>query len=106
MTARRLAAGCGIVLAVLVLLAGCGIAKLYEELPAGDHPDVDFRSPEIEAARTAVVPELEAQLEGMERRFGATPVGDRIRIDRCERGFDDFTRTDQHAYACRMELSS
>ena len=40
----------------------------------------------------------------MERRFGATPVGDRIRIDRCERGFDDFTRTDQHAYACRMEL--
>jgi hypothetical protein len=44
------------------------------------------------------------QLDGMDRRFGATRVGDRIRIDRCERGFDDFTRSDQYAYACRMAL--
>jgi hypothetical protein len=104
MTARRVAAGCGIVLGVLLLLGGCAMAKVYEELPAGTAPEVDFRSPEIEAARAAVVPALETQLEGMERRYGATPVGDPIRIDRCEEGFDDFTRSDQYAFTCRMAL--
>jgi hypothetical protein len=104
MTARRLAAGCGIVLVTLLLLAGCGLAKLYEELPAGSHPEVDFRSPEIEGARDAVVPELEAQLEGMERRFGIGRVGDRMRVDYCEPGFDNFEGSTQYAYMCRMAI--
>jgi hypothetical protein len=103
-TLRRVAIGCGIAVVVLVLLAGCGIAAAISELPSGEHPDVDFRNREIGAARDAIVPELEDQLDQMERRFGAERVGDRIRIDRCERGFDDFTRTDQFAYACRMTL--
>jgi hypothetical protein len=55
-TGRRLAAGCGITLGVLLLIAGCGIAKVYEELPAGERPDVDFRSAEIEAARARSSP--------------------------------------------------
>jgi hypothetical protein len=89
---------------VLLLVAGCGVASVVSSLPSGEHPDVDFRSAEIGAARAAVVPELEQQLDGMERRYGASRVGDRIRIDRCEEGADDFTRTDQYAYACRMAL--
>jgi hypothetical protein len=103
-TRRRLAAGCGITLGVLLLVGGCGIAKVVSELPAGNHPDVDFRSAEIEAARAAVVPELEDQLAGARKRFGAERVGDRMRVDYCERGFDDFTRQDQSAYACRMTI--
>jgi hypothetical protein len=104
MSRRSFAIGCGSVVVVLLLVAGCGMAYVSAELPAGDHPAVDFRSPEISAARAAVIPELEAQLDGMERRFGVRPVGDRISIDRCERGFDDFTRRDQYAYACRMGI--
>jgi hypothetical protein len=79
MRLRTVAAGCGTVAVVLLFLAGCGIARLYEELPAGEHPDVDFQNTEISAARAAIVPELEAQLEAMERRFGTGRVGDRIR---------------------------
>lgn len=104
MTSRRFATGCGIVVLILLLLAGCGVAAVVGRLPAGEHPDVDFRNAEMSAARAAIVPELETQLEGMEGRFGATRVGDRIRVDRCERGFDDFTRTDQYAYVCRLAL--
>jgi hypothetical protein len=103
-TLRRVGIGCGIAVMVLVLLAGCGIAAAISDLPSGEHPDVDFRNREISAARDAIVPELEGQLDQMGRRFGAERAGDRIRIDRCERGFDDFTRTDQFAYACRMTL--
>ena len=104
MTARRFLAGCAIVVAVLLLLAGCGIARLYAELPAGNAPEVDFRSPEIAAAREAIVPELEAELGGMERRFGAEHVGDRMRVDYCEAGFDNFEGSTQYAYACRMAI--
>jgi hypothetical protein len=103
-TSRQFATGCGVVVVVVLLLAGCGIAAAVGRLPAGEHPSVDFRSEEISAAREAVVPELEAQLDGMEGRFDATRIGDRVRVDRCEKGFDDFTRTDQYAYACRMAL--
>jgi hypothetical protein len=40
----------------------------------------------------------------MRNRFGAERVGDQMRVDYCERGFDDFTRQDQSAYACRMTI--
>jgi hypothetical protein len=104
MTARRLAAGCGTIIVILLLLAGCGLAKLSEELPAGQYPDVDFESAEIDAARDAVVPKLEAQLAGMKRRFEAERVGDSTRIDFCEQGFDNFEGETQYAYMCRMAL--
>jgi hypothetical protein len=102
-TSRRLATG-GIAVLILLLLGGCGVAAAVSRLPAGEHPDVDFRSAEISTARAAVVPQLEAELDAVESRFGAMRVGDRIRIDTCQRGFDDFTRSDRYAYSCRMEL--
>jgi hypothetical protein len=105
MTGRQFAVGCGTVVVVLFLVAGCGLAKLYEDLPAGDRPKVDFDGAEISAARAAMVTELEAQLEGVERRYGIESHGGRARIDWCERGFDDFTRQDQYAYSCRMALA-
>jgi hypothetical protein len=104
MRARRLAAGCGVVFVILVLLAGCGLASIYSRLPAGEHPDVDFESAEISAARAAVVPELEAELDAVLERSGFRPVSDRARLDRCEAGHDDFTRQDRYAYSCRMEV--
>lgn len=105
MTGRQVAIGCGSVIAVLLLLGGCGLAAVYSSLPAGNRPDVDFLSPEISAARAAIVPALEAQLDGVEERFGVEPIGGRARVDTCERGSDDFTRKDQYAYACRMTLA-
>jgi hypothetical protein len=104
-TLRRVAVGCGIIVLVALLVVGCGIARVYAELPAGEYPSVDFENQEISAARAAIAPELEAQLEGMERRFGARPLGERIRIDRCERGFDNFEGTTQYAYSCRMTIA-
>jgi hypothetical protein len=104
MTFRRVAIGCGGVVLVCLLVAGCGIVAAISKLPAGNHPEVDFRNAEISAARAAIVPELDAQLEGMEGRYGAGPVGERIRIDRCERGFDNFEGKTQYAYMCRMAI--
>ncbi len=97
----------GCLLAVLILfVGGCGVVMLAaSSLPSGELPEVDFRSAEISADRAAIVPELEAQLDGVERRFGAEHVGPRWQFDRCEEGFDDFTRTDRYAYSCRMQIA-
>ena len=81
MTGRQVAIGCGSVIAVLLLLGGCGLAAVYSSLPAGNRPDVDFLSPEISAARAAIVPALEAQLDGVEERFGVEPIGGRARVN-------------------------
>lgn len=96
----------GFIVAVVIVLA-IGVAIVVgaaSSLPSGEHPAVDFRNPQISADRAAVVPELEAQLEEVESRFGAERVGPRWRIDRCEAGQDNFTRQDRYAYTCRMAV--
>jgi hypothetical protein len=40
----------------------------------------------------------------MEARYGRGHVGPRWRIDWCEEGQDNFSRTDGNAYSCRMEI--
>jgi hypothetical protein len=96
----------GLLVAVLLLLAaGCGVVVfLAGSLQSGEHPEFDFRNPEISADRAAIVPELEAQLDAMEARYGHEHVGPRWRIDWCEEGQDNFMRTDGYAYSCRMEI--
>jgi hypothetical protein len=97
----------GCILAVVILLVGgCGVVMLAaSSLPSGELPEVDFRGAEISTDRAAIVPELDAQLDGVERRFGAEHVGPRWRSDRCEEGQDNFTRTDGYAYSCRMQIA-
>ena len=90
---------------ILLLLGGCGVARLTAELPAGEHPEVDFQSNEISAARAAKVSELGAQLALVEGRFGARYVGLPGRRDRCEEGQDNFTRQDRWAYTCRIAIT-
>ncbi|MGH3077232.1 MAG: hypothetical protein ACRDPZ_03520 [Gaiellaceae bacterium] len=104
MTPRTLATGCGIVVVLAVLVGGCGLAVAISSLPSGELPDVDFHGDDISASRAAVVPELEAQLDSVEDRFGAGHVGSRGRIDRCEAGQDNFTRQDRYAYTCHLEV--
>ena len=104
MRSRTFLIGCGVVVVVLVVVGGCGLAAVVSQLPSGEHPDVDFRNPEITAAREAVVPELEAELDAVEGRFAAERVGPRGRIDRCDAGQDNFTRQDRYAYSCRMQV--
>ena len=104
MTARTLAVGCGIVVVLVLVVGGCGLAVAISSLPSGDLPDVDFTGDEISRARAEVVPGLEAELDGVEARFGARHVARRLRIDRCEAGQDNFTRQDRYAYVCTMRI--
>lgn len=104
MRPRHVALGCGAVLLVLFLAAGCGLSWIYSELPAGEHPEVDFQAEEISQARAAKIPLLETELDEVEARFGAPHVGPSARVDRCEPGQDNFTRQDTYAYSCRMTV--
>jgi hypothetical protein len=104
MPRRRFAVGCGLVVLVVLLVAGCGLAAAISSLPAGEHPDVDFRSVEISAARAAASEELDAELAEVVRRSGLEVVGPRARRDRCEAGQDNFTRQDRYAYTCWLEI--
>jgi hypothetical protein len=103
-TRRTFVLGCGVVALIAVVVVGCGIAVAISELPSGEHPTVDFEAPEISAAREAKIAELEADLDAVERRFQASHVGQRGRVDRCEAGQDNFTRQDAYAYSCRMNV--
>jgi len=104
MTARRVVAGCGIAAVVALLVGGCGLAAVVAQLPAGEHPDVDFEAAEISSARAAKAAELERELDAVDARYGAGMVGPRWRVDRCEAGQDNFTREDRYAYSCRMRV--
>jgi hypothetical protein len=57
-TGRRVAAAAGSLRSSVLLVAGCGLAVASSELPAGTHPEVDFRGDEISAARAAAVSTL------------------------------------------------
>lgn len=104
MRPRNIALVLAIVVLVPVVVGGCALSLIASSLPSGEHPQVDFRNPEISAARAAVVPELEAQLDAVEARFGREHVGPRLRFDECEAGQDNFTRQDRYAYSCRMQI--
>lgn len=104
MTARRVVAGCGIAAVVALLVGGCGLAAVVAQLPAGEHPDVDFEAAEISSARAAKAAELERELDAVDARYGAGMVGPRWRVDRCEAGQDNFTREDRYAYSCRIRV--
>ncbi len=101
MPLRRILAGCAIVALVVLLVAGCAVAG---SLQSGTLPEVDFGSDEITAARDSVIPVLDAELDAVERRSGFEPVGPRGRRSRCDEGQDNFTRQDEYAYTCRVEL--
>jgi len=103
-TARRVVAGCGIAAVVALVVGGCGLAAVVAQLPAGEHPDVDFEAAEISSARAAKAAELERELDAVDARYGAGMVGPRWRVDRCEAGQDNFTREDRYAYSCRIRV--
>jgi hypothetical protein len=96
----------GFTVALLVVASGAAFVRAeLSSLPSGELPEnFDFRGREITAARRAMGPVLEAQLDGVERRSGFERVGPRGRLDTCEEGQDNFTRQDAHAYVCRIEI--
>ena len=97
MTIKRVVIG--FVVLVAVILGSLHVAA--SALPNGQPPeDFDFHGEEISAARSERFAELEAQLDGVENRFGASYVRPSGWVDQCDEGFDDFTRRDAHAYRC------
>ena len=104
MSGRRVGVGCVLATVIVLLVGGCGLSMVLSTFPSAEHPDVDFRGGEISAARDAVVPELEGALATVVRRSGFEPLGPSGRRDRCEAGQDNFTRQDEYAYTCSMEL--
>jgi hypothetical protein len=92
-------------LAVVGLLIGSG-AAIYSSLPHRELPDdFDFHGKEITAARGAAVIELRDRLDAFESRAKLDHVGARERSDRCSPGQDNFTRQDEYAYVCVLEIA-
>ena len=90
---------------IVGLLVGGG-AAIYSYLPHRELRDnFDFHGEEITTARTAAVVELRNQLDAFERRAGLDHVGARERSDRCSPGQDNFTRQDEYAYICVLEIA-
>ncbi len=101
MTTKRVVIGLVIVVAVIVGLLHAAASAL----PNGELPeDFDFHGEDISAARADRFAELEAQLDDVAERFGSAYVGPGGWADHCDAGFDDFTRRDEHAYRCWLEL--
>lgn len=91
----------GVALVVLFVV----LASVYSYIPHHELPDdFDFYGEEITEARRTAVRELGAQLEAVEGRAQIEPLGLRGRIDSCAPGQDNFTRRDQYAYTCTLEL--
>ena len=87
MTARTRLVGCGVAVAVALVVAGCGLAVAISSLPSGDPSRRGLPGRrDLPCSRTRVVRELEAQLDSVENRFGSEHIGSRGRIDRCEAG--------------------
>jgi len=104
MTVKRVVIGFVVAVVVVLAIFAVVIVGAIQSLPSGDHPVADFEGEEIAAARRAAVPQVEAQLDAVERRYGREHVGPRGRYDRCEAGQSNFTREDAHAYVCRMQI--
>jgi hypothetical protein len=102
MTVKRVVIGFVVAVVLVLAIFAAVVASALNSLSSGDHPDVDFQGKEIAAARRAAIPQVEAQLDAVERRYGLEHVGPRGRHDHCEAGHSDFTREDAHAYVCRM----